>query len=93
MRAGRIETYCHGDSTTAHKGGAMAAVLCDTDFGARTDAFIAFARRAVKMAYASGHSDWETVASLFPNVEEERVNLSRELREQVRVTDITLLSL
>jgi translation elongation factor EF-Ts len=52
MNAGRIETYLHSDGSTQNKGGCMVEVLCQTDFGAKSDEFINFCKLVAKMAYA-----------------------------------------
>jgi hypothetical protein len=41
---GRIEAYIHSDSVTPNKGGCLVEVQCQTDFAARTDAFIGLHR-------------------------------------------------
>lgn len=93
MRAGRIGSYIHSDSITAAKGGAMVCMLCDTDFGARTDAFMAFADRAARMAYAASAADWAGVVSVFPEMEDERLALSRSLKESVTMSEVSVLGL
>ena len=50
MRAGRIEVYVHSDSATENKGACVLAVVAKSDFAARTEAFIGFARKAADRA-------------------------------------------
>jgi elongation factor Ts len=52
MAAGRIEAYTHGDAHTPNKGGSLVEVTCQTDFAAKTDEFIEFAKWAAKMTFA-----------------------------------------
>ena len=89
---GRIESYLHSDMTTPNKGGAMVRVESDTDFGSRTDAFVAFARGVAKRAYAAQAGDWKDVVALFPEMETQRLTLQTELREKVTVSEITILN-
>ena len=93
MRAGRIEAYIHSDSVTANKGGALVSVTCLTDFGARTDSFVAFAARAARLAYAAGATGWDAVVEAFPQAEAERAALSASLREAVTVDRIEIIAL
>ena len=93
MRAGRIEAYVHSDSVTRNKGGALVSVTCLTDFGARTDGFVAFAALAARLAYASSAKSWAAVSEAFPEAEARRAALSADLREEVAVDRIEILSL
>ena len=89
---GRIESYLHSDLTTPNKGGAMVRVVSDTDFGARTDTFVAFAQGVAKRAYAAQAGDWNDVVALFPEMETQRFAIQTELREKITVTDITIFN-
>lgn len=91
MCAGRIETYLHSDATTPNKGGALVKVACQTDFASRTADFIDFARRAARMAYAVGATSWSDVTAAFPDIEDDRTVLAKNLREVIEVTDIAIL--
>ena len=100
--AGRIETYVHSDSTTENKGAVIVKVTTDTDFAARTDLFKTFTREVAKYAFGTlGHtriffagSDvWATIIAKFPELETQRVELERALREPVKVTDVALMRL
>jgi translation elongation factor EF-Ts len=99
MRAGRVETYMHSDSTTQNKGGAIVLVETDTDFGARTPAFIAFTKQVARLAYATPQEPlWDAVhyddiVKVFPGVEEDRKALEIELKEKVRVYKIEVFRL
>jgi translation elongation factor EF-Ts len=92
MRTGRIETYIHSDSTTQNKGAAVVTVLSQTDFAAKTDEFITFAKSAAKLAFAANTTEWAEVIEAFPHIEEERVALTKELRETILV-EIVLVKL
>lgn len=98
MTPGRLEAYLHSDSTTANKAGALVRVTCKTDFAARTDEFIAFAKNAAKFAFAAAADPsvpvtWSDVAQMYPPIEAERSALEGKLRETVTVTDISVLAL
>ena len=99
--AGRIETYTHSDSTTENKGAIIVKVTTTTDFAARTDVFKAFARRVAMLAYGAlrmrkyiaAADVWPMVIEKFPELETERQQVERELREPVTVSDVALLRL
>lgn len=91
MSAGRIESYLHSDATTPNKGGALVKIACQTDFASRTPEFIDFARRAARMAYAVSATSWVDVIAAFPDIEDDRTVLSKNLREVIEVTDIAIL--
>jgi translation elongation factor EF-Ts len=97
--AARVEVYVHSDSITENKGAIIIKVVTTTDFAARTDMFKAFAHKAAMLAYGAlpmrnymAASDvWSMVIAKFPELEEERKQLERELREPVTVTHMALL--
>ncbi len=95
--AGRVETYVHSDLHTANKGGAIILVECQTDFAARTQMFIAFAKKCAKMFYASSHlhenPTWEDVVEIFPDLIEEKATLETELKEKIAVVDSAILTI
>ncbi len=108
MIAGRIESYIHNDNITKHKGAALVKVTCQTDFAARTDEFIAFARKVAKLAYAFGAGnaeegsaslDWDELlalagtAEVAGSLEAERLELAKSLRETIAVREIVILLL
>jgi translation elongation factor EF-Ts len=102
MKAGRIETYIHSDNSVENKGAILIKVTADTDFAARTDVFKQFAREAAMLAYgALGHtrmrcagSDmWSVVITKFPDLENKRIALERELGERVLITEMLLMRL
>lgn len=93
MKAGRIETYIHSDSSTPNKAGAMVRVCCKTDFAARTPQFIAFAQTVARFALGANAGTWSVVAETFPELEQERQKLSKKLKEEVVVDQIVILSL
>jgi hypothetical protein len=93
MRTGRVETYVHSDTTTANKAMAAVAVLAQSEQGARTSEFQAFAKKAAKFAFAAGAMSWEDVINMFPEIEEERMALSKLLKEKIEVADIVRLAL
>ena len=89
--SGVVRSYLHGDRTAANKGGSLVTVLCETDFAAKTDVFLAFADRAAKMAYAAssqavdGIVTWAAVIELFPDSETERIQVENEISERITV--------
>lgn len=106
MSVGRIESYLHSDKTTPNKGGVLVKVTSDTDFGAKTDGFIAFSQKVAKMAYAFGALDtevtprkltWDGFRGLAgaagDPLEIERQELEKSLREKVTVEDIVIVLL
>lgn len=50
-RAGRIETYLHGETPTS---GAMVELLCETDFVAKNDGFSALAKELAMQVVSMG---------------------------------------
>src|SRR5208283_4074761 len=93
QRCGRIEGYFHGDAITPNKGGSLVRVLCETDFAARTDEFIAFAKYVAKMAYAASATDWQQIIAVYPDAADRLACLQTLLRERIEVSDILLLTL
>ena len=109
MSAGRIETYTHTDSITANKGGAIVKIGCDTDFAAKTDAFIGFSKQVAKFAYAASAAaandddqadaadkagvTWEKITVLFPDLETSKASLEKDLREKIVISDIHIVRL
>lgn len=93
--AGRIETYVHSDAITENKGGCMVRVSCETDFGARTEAFKEFAKRVAQLAYGAGAETWEDVIEVrtFPEMELARKDLEKKLKERVTVEEIVILKI
>lgn len=94
---GRVEVYVHSDLHTKNKGCAMVLVTSQTDFAARTQMFIAFAKKCAKMFYASSHlhenPTWEDVVGIFPDLIEEKAALETELREKIAVVDSAILTI
>jgi translation elongation factor EF-Ts len=90
---GRIEVYIHRDSITANKGGALVKVTSQTDFAARTQEFIAFACNVAKMAYAANSEVYAEVIDTFADIETKRQELSKLLKEQIKVEEIRILTL
>jgi elongation factor Ts len=91
--AGRIETYTHSDKSVPNKGGAIVAVRSQTDFAARTDEFIAFAQKVAKMSFAAQATNWEDVTAAFPDLEDERVALTKAIKEKVEIDQIVILTI
>ena len=91
--AGRIEVYVHSDAVTENKGGCIVRVTCETDFGARTEGFKAFARKVAQFAYGAQAETWEEIIETrtFPALEGERRQLEEELKERVTVEEIVIL--
>jgi len=91
--AGRIEAYIHSDRVTPNKGGCLIEVQCQTDFAARTDAFIAFARIVAKLMFGYGANQWQELAEHCPDLESERCQLESALKERVQVSRVVALRL
>jgi translation elongation factor EF-Ts len=79
--SGRIESYIHSDNIVANKGGCLVEVLCQTDFASRTEGFVGFARKVAKLMFGFGACDWQGLTAHCPELEEERVQLERKLKE------------
>lgn len=90
---GRIETYIHSDHITPNKGGVILCVKCDTDFAARTPEFIEFSEMAAKRVYGADAQTWEDAITVFPEMEERRIELQEKIRETVAVEAIQILKL
>jgi translation elongation factor EF-Ts len=91
--AGRIEAYIHSDSVTPNKGGCLVEVQCQTDFAARTDAFIAFAGKVARLMFGYGANHWQELAEHCPDLEGERCQLESALKERVQVSRVVALRL
>ncbi len=91
--AGRIEAYIHSDSVTPNKGGCLVEVQCQTDFAARTDAFIAFARKVARLMFGYEANQWPKLVEHYPELENERCQLEKELKERVQVNRVVALRL
>ena len=91
--AGRIEVYVHSDAVTENKGACIVRVACETDFGARTDGFKAFAKKVAQFAYGAGAETWDDVIETraFPSLEGERRKLESDIGERVTVEEIVIL--
>lgn len=94
---GRVEVYVHSDLHTKNKGGAMVLVTSQTDFAAKTQMFIEFAKKCAKMFYAASHAHknptWEDVVGIFPDLIEEKAALETELREKIAVVGSAILTI
>jgi len=90
---GRIEAYIHSDSIVPNKGGCLVEVECQTDFAARTDTFIAFARQVAKLMFGYGATDWQELTEQYPTLETDRCQLELHLKERVRVGRVVALRL
>ena len=90
---GRIETYTHSDSITPNKGAAVVKIECDTDFGAKTAEFIAFARLVARRAYGASAVIWQNVINAFPEMESERKSVEKMLKEKINVSEIAVVKL
>ena len=90
---GRIESYIHSDNITKAKGGSLVKITSDTESGARTDEFQAFCKLVASRAYAAQAQDWQGITDVFPDLEEQRAQLSKLLRETINVESIAILAL
>jgi translation elongation factor EF-Ts len=91
--AGRIEAYIHSDRVVPNKGGCLVEVKCQTDFGARTDTFIAFAQKVAKLMFGYGAEHWQELTEHSPALESERCQLELDLKERVQVSRVVALRL
>jgi translation elongation factor EF-Ts len=94
--AGRIESYLHSDNTSSNKGGSLVFVQCMTDFSAITDQFIAFAKKAAKMAYAASANatlvKWSSIIEMFPDFDVEKFELEAKIKEKITVHEATIMN-
>lgn len=101
---GRIESYLHSDRTTPNKVGSLVKVSSSSDFGAKTDEFIAFTQRVAKLAagflQAEDVPSWEGLVQAVgvtgeqsQTLETERLALAKQLRETITVEEIVILRL
>ncbi|MHB8903300.1 MAG: hypothetical protein ACYC6Y_31445 [Thermoguttaceae bacterium] len=91
--AGRIEAYIHSDSVVSNKGACLVEVRCQTDFAARTEPFVAFARKAAKLMFGYGATCWKDLVEQCPALDDERRRLEAELKERVLVGRVAALRL
>jgi hypothetical protein len=91
--AGRIEAYIHSDSVVSNKGGCLVEAQCQTDFAARTDIFIAFARKLARSMFGFSASQWSELVEHCPELEAERCQLEKELKERVQANWVVALRL
>lgn len=87
---GRIETYVHSDNSTRNKAASMVLVKCQTDFGAKTDAFIDFARDVAKYACAFQTENFEGLAAVADaaDLAGRLKSLEEDIKEKVTVEEI-----
>ena len=88
MKAGIVTTYVHGDNVTENKGAAVAKVTCRSDFAARTPQFGEFAKRVAKLGYAASFDEELPMAEQFPEIEDERKQLERDLKEEIVIEEV-----
>jgi translation elongation factor EF-Ts len=94
MRFGRIATYIHNDSIITGKGGSLVTLTCSKDVASRTHAFIDFANKVAQRAYAASTTrdysslKWTTIIKMFPEIEQERLALSHDLKADIQVAKI-----
>jgi len=93
MGVGRIECYIHSDSITENKGACVVKIQTKTDFATKGDNFIKFCRECPKYAYAAQSEIWADIIEMFPFLEDKRVALTKELKEDVLITEIKLFQL
>ena len=91
--AGRIESYIHSDNVVPNKGGCLVDVRCQTDFAAKTDEFVAFAKEVAKLMYAYGAQNWEELIEHRPDLETNRRELEQQLKEEIRIGTVVTLRL
>jgi elongation factor Ts len=90
--AGRIESYMHSDMSVPNKGGALVEVNCKTDFAARTNQFVTFAKEVAKMAFASGADTWDNLIGAFPDLEDHRKEVADVIGERITVNRIVVMT-
>ena len=93
LKHGRVEVYLHSDTTTQNKGGCLVKVVCLSEPGSRTDEFKAFCKKAAMLCYGAGCRSWKETIAIFPDLEEKRLALQDVLKEPVKVTKISTVSL
>ena len=85
---GRIEVYVHSDSVTDNKGACMVEVNCETDFAARTEDFIKFAKLIAQLAYGYNAQDWEDLVNQYAPIARIREEVEEKLGEKVNFTRV-----
>jgi len=91
--AGRIESYIHSDGVTPNKGGAIVEVTCGTDFGAKSDEFIAFAKLVARMAFAFDCQTWDDLVNEHPMMAEKKVEVEKAIGEKVGLRRVARMTL
>ena len=91
--AGRIESYIHSDILTLNKGGSLVEVTCQTDFAARTEMFIAFAKKVARLTFAYQAGNWEQLIEHCPELAAEKEALREALGEEVGVRRAVVFNL
>ena len=89
MVAGRIEAYTHGDVHTPNKGGSLVEVMCQTDFAAKTDEFIEFAKWTAKMTFAM-QGDQQLLKTMFESRMQE---VSEKIGEPISIRRAVVFNL
>jgi len=92
MKNGRVEVYVHSDEVTENKGACIVRVVCQSEAASRTEQFREFAKRAAYLCYAASHTDMD-VFELFPEFAEQRLELMKELKEEIHIEDAQVVRL
>jgi hypothetical protein len=90
---GRVETYTHSDGTTENKGVCVVRIDCQSEFGAKVEAFKAFCKHAAMLCYGAQSEIWADVIVMFPELEQERLDLEEVLKEKITIKRIVIVTL
>jgi len=90
---GRTETYKHSDGTTENKGVCVVKIECQSEFGAKVEAFKTFCKHAAMLCYGAQSEIWADVIVMFPELEQERLDLEKVMKEKITVKRIVIVTL
>jgi translation elongation factor EF-Ts len=90
---GRVETYTHSDGTTQNKGCCIIRIDCQSEFGAKVEAFKAFCKHAAMLCYGAQSEIWADVIAMFPDLEQERLKLEEVMKEKITIKRIVIVTL
>ena len=93
MYNGRIESYIHSDAITKNKGGTIVKIITQTDFAAKSDKIKYFTSQVAKFAYAANSEDWNSIITIYPELESDRITLEDIFKEKISVAEIKILNL
>lgn len=101
-----VASYIHSDATSKGKGGCLARIETETDFGSNTEEVQEFAKKVARMGY--GHTAllddehdkldtgvyrvlWDEMIDEYEFLQEELDELKKKMKEKIEVTAIVCL--